>query len=196
VDGAKLPPKTISAANDVSRPTSESAFLRRKVARESKNSDGSWKSSRKARQPRVGGLRRCSQYCPFCSLRKPQGNKIFFRKQIILAHLIDHADQTMFRSSFVWDQNDKSCVPPTKQHIPCSRCTRQIELRPSFHSMIRLILWSFCADPVGFVPMDFRMGYRTIRKFNGCNPLQLSPSSLCRTTSTDACAFGWRCRSQ
>ena len=34
------------------------------------------------------------------------------------------------------------------------------------------------ADPVGFVPMDFRMRYRTITKFDGCNPFEFSPVSF------------------
>ncbi len=34
----------------------------------------------------------------------------------------------------------------------------------------------FRADPVGFVPMDFRMGYRTTTKFDGCNPLEFPPA--------------------
>jgi hypothetical protein len=33
----------------------------------------------------------------------------------------------------------------------------------------------FRADPVGFVPMDFRMRYRTIKKFDGCNPFEFPP---------------------
>src|ERR1700722_175001 len=34
----------------------------------------------------------------------------------------------------------------------------------------------FRADPVGFVPVDFRMRYRTIRKFNCRNSLELPPA--------------------
>jgi len=36
----------------------------------------------------------------------------------------------------------------------------------------------FRADSVGFVPMDFRMRYRTIEEFDGCNPLEFSPATL------------------
>src|SRR3989442_11281081 len=34
------------------------------------------------------------------------------------------------------------------------------------------------ANAVGFVPVDFRMRYRTIRKFNRCNSLEFPPAPL------------------
>lgn len=36
----------------------------------------------------------------------------------------------------------------------------------------------FRADTVGFVPVDFRMRYRTIAKFNGCNSFKFPPVSF------------------
>jgi hypothetical protein len=36
----------------------------------------------------------------------------------------------------------------------------------------------FRADPVGFVPMDFRMRYRTITKFDGRKPFEFPPASF------------------
>src|SRR5258708_18556912 len=36
----------------------------------------------------------------------------------------------------------------------------------------------FRADPVRFVPVDFRMRYRTTRKFNRCNSLEFPPAPL------------------
>jgi hypothetical protein len=50
------------------------------------------------------GLRRSSQHCPFGCLRKAQGDEIFLWKQIVLAHLIDDADQAMLQTRFVWNQ--------------------------------------------------------------------------------------------